>query len=520
MRVLTAGQMRAVDRRCIDGMGVPGLTLMENASNRVFEAIARHFPNFREQSIIVVCGKGNNGGDGLATARHIVTAGGKRVRVVLLAPGADLKGDALTNLDRARAVGIDVTEAVDEDRWIAAWNAGDHVDLIVDAIFGTGLTSSATGVAGRAISDINASGLPVISIDVPSGLSSDTGAVLQPSIHATVTVALQCMKLCHALPPACDQCGLVEVAPIGIPDSVVNVPEHTIEMLDASIGCILAPRPLDSHKGHYGHVLVVAGSFGKTGAAVMTGVAAYRAGAGLVTVATPRSCLPIVAAGAPELMTEPLAETIDGTLAAQAAERALQLADGKDVLLIGPGLTTHPATMAAVRAIVAESPIPIVLDADGINCFAGAAQLLGVKPGARAIVATPHPGELARLTGEPIPRLLKDRPAAALRLASELGIHTVMKGYRTLIATPDGRLFVNPTGNPGMATGGSGDVLTGIIGGLLAQALPLTEAVNLAVYLHGLSGDMAAAEVGEISLMATDLIRSLPAAISRVQHAP
>jgi NAD(P)H-hydrate epimerase len=257
---------------------------------------------------------------------------------------------------------------------------------------------------------------------------------------------------------------------------------------------------------------VVAGSIGKTGAAVMTGMAAYRAGAGLVTVATPWSCLPIVAAGAVEIMTEALPETVDGTIDRKAAGRVQDLAGGRDVLLIGPGLTTNPSTVAAIREIVETHSLPVVIDADAINCFAGESQLLKAAPKAPPVLITPHPGELSRLLGKSIAEILRDRVGIASQVARELGIYVVLKGHRSIIATPAGDVFINPTGNPGMATGGSGDILTGITGGLLAQGVPLPQAANFAVYIHGLAGDLAARETGEVSLVATDLLRFLPAA--------
>ncbi|MEW6363918.1 MAG: NAD(P)H-hydrate dehydratase [Acidobacteriota bacterium] len=508
MKILTSSQMQAVDKAAIEGLGITGLTLMENASIEVYRALSEHFADAR--SIIVVCGKGNNGGDGFAVARHVATRGG-RVRVVLPATAAEIKGDALVNLRMARAAGINVLETPDVESWRRHW-IGIDADLVVDAIFGTGLKSAASGLFGTAIEDINGSGRRVVSIDVPSGLSSDTGELLGPTVRATLTVALQCPKICHVFPPASEYCGEVVVAPIGIPPRLHEIPEHRLELLDAAAASILTPRRRDAHKGHFGHALVVAGSIGKTGAAIMSGMAALRAGAGLVTVATPRSCLPIVAAGAPEIMTEPLAETPNGTISSEAVRRIQELAAEKDVLVVGPGVTTDPSTVIAIREIIRTRRQPIVLDADGVNCFAGAQGLLQAAVGSPHIIATPHPGELARLLGISISDVLKDRVDMASRLAIELGLHVVLKGYRTLIATPSGQVFVNPTGNPGMATGGTGDVLTGLIGGLMAQSLPLPGVVNLGVYLHGLAGDLAARDVGEISLVATDLLKHLPAA--------
>ncbi len=515
MKILTAAEMRSVDRTCIEDLGIFGHTLMENASLQAYDALTRRFPDLNSLKVTVVCGKGNNGGDGLATARHIATRGGT-VRAILLATARDLKGDALTNLEMMMAAGVKITEVTDKTAWHRAWSE-EETDMVVDAIFGTGLTTAASGLYALVIDDLNSSGKKIISIDVPSGLSSDTGEIIGPAIQANLTVSLQCLKRCHVFPPAAKYCGDVEVVPIGIPQNLLENPSHRMEFLDGTIGTLLATRRRDSHKGSYGHALVIAGSTGKTGAAVMTGIAALRAGAGLVTVATPRSCLPIVAAGAPEIMTEPLDETEIGSLSMAALDRVRELSAGKDVLIIGPGLTTHPVTVCAIKQIVRTRKVPVVLDADGINSFSGSIDLLKSPEDFPPLVITPHPGELARLDGRTVGEILRDRPTIASKIACELRIYVVLKGYRTVIATPDGWVYVNPTGNPGMATGGSGDVLTGIIGGLLSQGMPLPEAVNLGVYVHGLAGDLAANDLGEISLIATDIIKFLPTAFIKLR---
>jgi hydroxyethylthiazole kinase-like uncharacterized protein yjeF len=511
MKVLNASQMREIDRATIEDIGIPGPVLMENAGREIFLEIERRFPELHEEKFVIVAGKGNNGGDGLVVARHLVNQGASPL-VLLLASGEEVKGDAALNLRAARAVGVDVREVRSEDDWRRRKAALGQATVVIDAVFGTGLLRRAEGLYARAIGDINACRAFKVAVDIPSGLSSDGFELIGPAVKADLTVTLGAPKIAHVLPPAEDYVGELVVADISLPRRLLEDPGLKLEIPGKRV---LRPlfwrRKSDTHKGTYGHVLVISGSLGKSGAAVMAAKAALRTGAGLVTVATPESCLPIVARSMAELMTEPLAETPQKTVAAVAADRAAALARGKEAVLIGPGLSTHPSTGEFLYSLLPKLRGPAVIDADGLNILGLRPEMLAHLP--RPAVLTPHPGEFARLTGLTTAEVLKRRLELAPSFAVQHNIYLVLKGYRTLVASPDGRVFINPTGNPGMATGGSGDVLSGILASLLAQLKdPLLSSVA-GVYVHGLSGDLAAEALSEKALLAGDIIRFLPKAL-------
>ncbi|MCC7176098.1 MAG: NAD(P)H-hydrate dehydratase [Bryobacterales bacterium] len=504
MKVLTAAQMREVDRRTGE-LGIPGLVLMENAGHRVVEFLVSRFPSLAAERIVILCGKGNNGGDGLVVARQLHT----RIRpraldVVLACDPAELRGDAAANYRMFEACGGCVESRITPAMREAA--------IVIDALLGTGLKGPATGPMLDLIREING-GFPqakVVAVDIPSGILSDTGALPGDSVLADYTVTFTAPKLGQVLPPACDRVGELHVCPIGSPAWLFEDDESVwLSVVEpAMFRALLAPRPRGSHKGDFGHVLVVGGSRGKTGAAAMAGMSALRAGAGLVTVASAQCAVPVIAAHAPELMTEPLAETAGGGIALQAAEELRSLVKGKDVVALGPGLGADPETAALVRRMAAETPQYLVIDADGLNALAGA-EFKGSN-----LILTPHPGEMARLAGIRPAEVQADRLAVARDFAVARGLALVLKGQRTLIAFPDGRVWVNPTGSPAMATGGSGDVLTGLIAGFLAQAPQEAEAAIAAgVYLHGLAGELGAKALGEQALVATDLLEFLPEAV-------
>jgi hydroxyethylthiazole kinase-like uncharacterized protein yjeF len=516
MRVLNASEMRAIDRETIEGIGIPGPVLMENAGREIFRELAARFPALEKEKIVVVAGKGNNGGDGLVVARHLLNHGAKPV-VLLLGAVEEVKGDAALNLKIARDVGADIREVISPEEWDKRRGELEAATIIIDAVFGTGLSKPAEGLQARAIEDINSAGAFKLAVDIPSGLSSDGFELIGPAVKADLTVTLAAPKVAHVLPPAEDYVGELVVADIGSPRRLLDSPDLKLGIAEpARLLPVFAPRKNDTHKGTYGHVLIISGSLGKTGAAAMAGKAALKTGAGLVTVATAASCLPIIARSMIELMTEPLPETAEKTIAAGAVDRAAALAQGKDAVLIGPGISTHPSTAEFLYALLPRLKGPVVIDADGLN-------LLGQRPRAmarlpRPAIFTPHPGEFARLTGIPVAEVLKRRLQLAPAFAAEHGVYLVLKGYRTLVAAPDGRVFINPTGNPGMATGGSGDVLSGILASLLAQEKdPLLSAVA-GVYVHGLSGDLGARKLSEKALTASDLIRFLPAALKRLEE--
>jgi len=400
--------------------------------------------------------------------------------------------------------------------WSSARRALRDCDLVVDGVFGTGLTRPVGGWLASVFDEVNAAAADVVAVDIPSGLSSDTGRVPGPCIAADHTVTFARPKVAHLFPPAESLCGVLHVVDISIPREAVSAQKVDLELIEeAALVPHLPVRRADSHKGDYGHALVVAGSRGKAGAARMVVLGALRAGCALVTAGVPAGIQTGLVAGAMEGMSEGLPETAPGTLSAAALGPLLALLPGKKAVAIGPGLTAHPETEKLVHELVRRARVPVVLDADGLNAFAGRPGLLQGR--ARTLVLTPHPGEMARLTGRSVSEVQADRVAIAREFARATRCHLVLKGHRTVIATPGGRVFVNPTGNPGMATAGSGDVLTGLLVGLLAQGLDVEAAVKIGVYLHGLAGDLAAAEVGQMPLLARDVLARFPRALARLR---
>jgi len=505
MKALTAAEMREVDRRTME-RGIPGVVLMENAGHRVVEFLEKRFAPLAAQRIVVLCGKGNNGGDGMVVARQLYT----RIRpgalhVVLLADPAELKGEAAANFRMLEACGCPVLREIPGEARLAG--------VVIDALLGTGVTGPASGRMLDGIREIN-TGFPlakVVAVDLPSGMLSDSAEIVGEIARADHTVTFTAPKVGMVLPPNCDRVGELVVGAIGSPEELLS--EAPLALIDPPMfRALLAPRAPSGHKGTYGHVLVVAGSRGKTGAAAMAGLSALRAGAGLVTVASAASAIPVIAGHAPELMTEPLAETAQGSIAPGAKLDAL--AEGKTVIAMGPGLGQDPAIAQMVQEAGDRFAQPMVLDADALVGHASG------LPG-RIRVLTPHPGEMARLTGKSTAEIQRDRLAAARNCAAERAVTLVLKGQRTVIAFPDGRAWINPTGTPALGTGGSGDVLTGMIAGFLAQfPRQPDEAVAAAVYLHGLAGQIGARALGEQCLVATDILRYLPQALEECAHLP
>ena len=512
MRILSADQMREADRFTIEDIGIPSLVLMENAGRQVVAAMEASFESQLAGRVAVLCGRGNNGGDGFVVARTLLQRGIETSVFVIGALG-DVRGDARTNLDILGRLGVTVVEIGDEQSWELHFSEIGKCTLIVDAIFGTGLRSPVAGMMETVIADINAADIPVVAIDVPSGLSADTPQLIGDCVQASMTVTLAAPKLPLVLPPAETHAGDVVIADIGIPYEVIEgLDGPRVELLTPEqLRLIIEPRAADSHKGDYGRVTVVAGSRGKTGAALLSAMGALKSGAGLVTVATPRCCLPIVASMAPEFMTEALNEGADGLLSADAVDQVLAL--DHDVLACGPGLGRSPAVAEFVRGILDRASVPVVLDADAITVLADdPGRLMGREE--REVIITPHPGEMARLIGVPVEEVQANRIQVAADFASTHRIYVVLKGHRTLIATPEGHIFINPTGNPGMATGGTGDILTGMIAAWLAQLLDAEAACRLAVFLHGAAGDLAEGAEGQVGMTATDLIAQLPQALT------
>jgi ADP-dependent NAD(P)H-hydrate dehydratase / NAD(P)H-hydrate epimerase len=514
MKVLTAAQMGEVDRRTIEA-GIPGAVLMENAGHRVMEFLERHYAPLASHRVVILCGKGNNGGDGMVIARQFHT----RIRpavlgVMLVGDAGELRGDAALNWRMLEACGCPVVSAIAPE-----WHSAT---LVIDAVLGTGLAGPARGPALEAIRAINKD-FPVaqvVAVDIPSGMPSDSGTLEGEFVHrANATVTFTAPKISQILPPGCDHMGKLVVSPIGTPPQFYEEDsEIYLSVIErAWLRPLLQPRDPSSHKGSFGHVLVVGGSRGKSGAAAMTGIAALRSGAGLVTVATPTSALGSVAAHAPELMTVALPETITGAFTGfEQAEEAIQSAvEGKNVVAIGPGLGNEPETQALAWELAARLQQPLVIDADGLNALASASSWSA--PAGVLRVLTPHPGEMARLEGISTAEVQADRVQVARSFAQRHAVVLVLKGQRTLLAFPDGEVWVNPTGTPALATGGSGDILTGMIAGMIAQfPNDVPRAIAAAVYLHGRAAELGAAVVGEKCLLATDVLRFLPAAIQDV----
>ena len=510
MKIVTSAEMREIDRITSEKFGVPSLTLMENAGSAVAEFAVASYPNAK--SFGVICGKGNNGGDGFVAARKLYQAG-REVRLLLLADPSELRGDAAANFAKLPK---DPSSFAIFNAWgEPAFREVFSRDVLIDAILGSGFQPPVTGVYAEAIAKINASTAPVIAVDIPSGAASDvmgdqTGAVARADAIVTFTAP----RPAHIFGSLTS--GPTVIAPIGSPPEAIQSSLNLQVITPKEIASLIGPRPRDSNKGMYGHVLVAGGALGKTGAAAMAGFSALRTGAGLVTAASPQSTLGVITSYHPELMTEPLSETEIGSISKVALEEFDRIADKKSVLAIGPGISRHPSTAEFVRTVVTKSQTPMVLDADGLNAFEGRTQ--GLSGHGRTLVLTPHPGEMARLTGLSTAAIQRDRINVARSFARDHKLTLVLKGDRTVISNADGEVWVNTTGNPGMATGGTGDILTGIIAGMLAQN-PNRDfvAVLAAVYLHGLAGDVAEEAMSEHSLVATDLIRALPEAFRRLR---
>ena len=514
MKILTSQQMKTIDNRAIDELGIIGPILMENAGLQVVLEIRDRFEYLMEEDIVVVAGKGNNGGDGLVVARHLYNQG-CRIQVLLLAARDSLRGDAALNAKIAANIGVPVTEVTTEKEWKKVRGKLSRCSVLVDAVFGTGLIKPAQDLFKKVIEDINVSNAFIVAVDIPSGLSTDTYQLIGPCVKADLTVTLAAPKVAHLFPPAEEMMGEVVVADIGIPPFLFQSDEFKLQLvLHDSIASSFSEREKDTHKGTYGHLLILSGSLGKTGAAILAGKAALKTGAGLVTVGTPRSCLPIVARGMAELMTEPLPETSAKTFSDEAVDQTLILLDGKDALLLGPGISTQESTAAFVLSLLPQVKVPVVLDADALNIVSTKLEVLEYLKS--PAVLTPHPGEFARLLGCSVRDVIEKKLEMAPLFAQRYGVYLVLKGYRTITATPDGSVFVNPTGNPGMATAGTGDVLSGVLASMIIQDKDFLASILAAVYVHGFCGDLAAQKLGEKSMTASDIIRCLPAAVKHL----
>ncbi len=510
MKIVSAAEMRIIDRITTERFGVPSLTLMENAGSTVAAFVLERYPEAHR--ITVLCGKGNNGGDGFVIARQLHEAG-KAIQVLLLANPTQLAGDAAEMFRRLplKALSVTAPEALQTDRVQELIRA----DLLIDAILGTGFKPPVIGVYAEAIAALNQSAVPVVAVDIPSGADADAARQAPGVARADAIVTFTAPRPAHVFSIMTK--GPTIIAPIGSPEEAIASDLKLHLTTAQQVADLTGPRPADSNKGDFGHALIVGGSVGKAGAAAMAGMAALRVGAGLATVATPISVLQTVAGFAPELMTEALADTDGGTIGMRSFEFGLLdgLVEGKRAIAIGPGLGRHMETQELVRTCVERYRGPLILDADALNAFQGATERLTGY--GRSVILTPHPGEMARLLGTTADAVQQDRLNLARTFAVEHHVIVVLKGHRTLVVHPDSTAWVNPTGNPGMATGGTGDILTGMVAGLVAQNPGhVFEAVVAAVYLHGLAGDIARDTVGEYSLTATDLLTALPEAFRRI----
>lgn len=513
MKVVTSELMKKIDRYAIDEVGIPGVVLMENAARAVFNEMVR-FRDVRKRRIAVFCGKGNNGGDALALSRYLYEEG-IDVKVFILGLESMFSGEAKINLNIAKNMGINVVELYQRDQLKFLERNIKEYDVIIDGIFGTGLKGDVSGIVAEVIDIINKSGAYIYAIDIPSGINADTGEVMGIAVKANKTVTFQFPKIGQLLYPGRDYVGDLVVREIGIPKKVLEVFDIKTEIITGDlVSKFIKPRHPNTHKGDYGKVLIIAGSSGMLGAAVLCSMAALKAGSGLAYLAVPESLIKIIETKLTEVIKKPLKDWNKGSLSKEALPQILELAEDMDVLAMGPGLSADENITEIVAEVVRYSKVPLVIDADGINALSKDLEIL--KEARVPIVLTPHPGEMSRLLKMDTRQILKDPIQYAKSFSKEYNVIVVLKGSRTVIALPDGRIYININGNPGMATAGSGDVLTGIIASLIGQGLKPEEAAISGVYVHGFSGDLAKIEKGEYGIIASDILNMVPYAIKRL----
>lgn len=500
MKVVTSTEMANIDRLTIEQYGVHSLVLMERAAL----SVAKHIMEFNPENVIVLAGPGNNGGDGIALGR-ILKNKIKNIRIFQLFPEEKLSQDCKIQLDIAKKFGVEVKERYPQEEEIF------KADIIVDAIFGTGLKKPIEGEFAEFIKKLNIIEKKILSVDIPSGVSSDTGEILGVALKSKITVTFGLPKTGHLLYPGRDYVGKLYIEDIGFPKELIESEDLKISTIDKDFACsLIPPRPYYSHKGRYGHVLVIAGSTGKTGAALITAKSALRTGSGLVTIAVPVALKIVFQSKALEEMILPLACTAH-TLSKEALPEIMSfLNERANSVAFGPGVGVNEHIEAILKELILKSPCPMVIDADGITVLSKIKDTL--KDASSEIVLTPHPGELSRLINISIKEIEKKRIDIAKNTAKEMNVTVVLKGVPTVIANPEGKIYINTTGNPGMATGGSGDVLTGIIASFIGQGLSPFDASLLGVYIHGLSADIAVTLKGFHGLIAGDIIDALPIA--------
>lgn len=505
--------MQRIDKRAIREFGIPGLVLMENAGLGIVSLIKEKFPDLRRKKVLIIAGKGNNGGDGFVIARHLFNDG-IDVTVLIVGKLSELQGDAGLNAETGRKVGIPLIE-INEKRLSATDHLFRHSHIIVDAIFGTGLTRPAKGIFKKVIDKINKSGKYVLAVDIPSGLGSDSGITMAPYVQADLTASLALLKRSQMLFPAAEAMGELRVVDIGIPQAAIDKEKINVSLAeDDDIRGFFPKRRKASHKGDFGHLLVIAGSRGKGGAAGLAALAALRIGTGLVTLAIPDCCNAALEYNPMEVMTAPLPETKSGSMSLEALDVLLERTKNKTAVAIGPGITTHAQTVKLMQEYLVQLTCPVVIDADGLNCISRSKGLL--KKIKCPLILTPHPKEMSRLSGLTTINIQSRRIETAKEFARKNALTVVLKGAGTVIACQDGRIFINPTGNSGLATAGTGDVLTGMIGGLLAQGMDMDKAAIAGTWLHGLAADDYAKDNSQTTLIASDLLSVLPKTMKRI----
>jgi ADP-dependent NAD(P)H-hydrate dehydratase / NAD(P)H-hydrate epimerase len=521
MKLVTSVQMRNIDKKTIEDVGIPGLELMEKAGKGVAEVTKEMLECTKNKKVAIFCGRGNNGGDGFVVGRYLKSWGAK-VKFFLTAKKDEVKGDAKTNLKKASALKLPIKEVLSEKDIPPSLDA----DLIVDALFGTGFDGEITGYMKELVERINSSGIPVLSVDIPSGLHTDTGEYTGACIKANRTVTMALPKIGHFFFPGKEMSGKVSVVNIGVPPKVVEEENINLNLLmEEEVHRMVPIRPPDAYKGTCGRVVLIAGSTGLTGAAYLSSISSLRAGVGMAILGIPETLNPILAVKLTEVMTKPLPDVRKrGILALRGLGEIRELLKWGDCCAIGPGLGQHFETRELVRRLLSKLQIPAVIDADGLNAIAKDTSIL--KECKAPLILTPHIGELSRLNGVPIPEIAQNRIKYASDFATEYNCVLVLKGAPTIISEPGGQTYVNPTGNAGMATAGSGDVLTGIIVGLLAQKLLqrrdedikkiMLDTACAGVFIHGLTGDLAKEKKGEMSLIAGDLVKKLPEALVKI----
>jgi NAD(P)H-hydrate epimerase len=511
MKLLTAAEMTSLDRQATEHYGIPSLTLMENAGRLVAEAAADMLGDLRHRRIIVFCGKGNNGGDGLVAARHLSRKGAE-VGLYILGSFQDLKADPASNLQAAGRAGLNIVAVSDSEALSQAGTAARDAALVIDALLGTGFTPPLHGLYAEAVKCMNGLGLPILAVDTPSGLSSDSGHLPELAVNAARTVTFGLPKVGQFLFPAAQAYGTLYLGDIGFPLSLQESAPASHHLITREyVRPLLPPRPRTSHKGMFGHTLLLAGSWGLAGAAILAARGALRSGSGLVTVALPESQSTPVLDSLPEAMILPLPETGRGTSGEQASETVLEALPGKNVMALGPGLSRHPETVRLIRDLIPHVRLPLVIDADGLNALADSPSIL--LESRSEVVITPHPGELARLLSLTSAEVQENRIDLSQEFSKKYGVIVVLKGAATVVATPAGQIFINPTGNPGMAAAGMGDVLTGVIAAFIAQGLSILDAAVAGAFLHGGAGDLAAAQTGPWGFLAGEVADLIPAVL-------